>query len=368
MAAESDAHESSSDAEIVRKLDEHTPRTAWRILARNQARNLFDQVREIEAEGARPLTAAQQAQVTLIRQGIWRAVAAAAYTPARPQPAIRSAEAEQSRPWEALKDWYSGAGVETTWTELHRAEERLLLVQDSVIVKDRVAGIDAALRSNLKQDDVRLTPAAARLKAIAALGAAGMSATVREELRGYQQLANTASDEAHRNVRSLRNLLIVIGSSISLVLAIIAILHAIAPGFFNLSGPKPANGASAPDAIEVWEVLVVGALGGVIAAAFTISKLGGFSGPYRLPVYQALIRVPAGSAVALAAVLLLQSNQIKGLSPQSGLGLLAVALIFGYAPDVLLRMMDQKATTLLGQAQSKNDPSSPPASKPSATA
>ena len=78
--------------------------------------------------------------------------------------------------------------------------------------------------------------------------------------------------------------------------------------------------------------------------------------------------MPAGAAVSLAAVLLLQSGLIKGLTAQSGLAILGVALVFGYAPDILLRMMDQKATSLLGEAQSKNNPERPPLTQPRAGA
>lgn len=63
-------------------------------------------------------------------------------------------------------------------------------------------------------------------------------------------------------------------------------------------------------------------------------------------------------------MILVQSDQIKALSVQSGLGILAIALLFGYAPDVLLRSMDQKATSILGQAQSKDDPTRPPLATP----
>ena len=79
-----------------------------------------------------------------------------------------------------------------------------------------------------------------------------------------------------------------------------------------------------------------------------------------------LIRVPSGAAVALAAVLLVQSDLIKPFGAQTGLGVLAVALLFGFAPDVLLRLMDQKTAGLLGQAQSKDNPTRPPLTKPRA--
>jgi hypothetical protein len=337
---------SGSDEAILEKLDAFKLRTAWRVVARNQARALFDLVRE--AESTPGFTVEQQQLTTLIREGIARAVDAASFRPR----GVR----------EKLKDWYSGAGIETAWAELHRANERLLLVQSAVSVQDRVRTIDAALRNNLKSDDTRLTPATKRLEAIAQDGAAGVDPTARQELRDYEKLGNEASDDAHANVRSLRNLLIVIGVCTTAVLVLTALLHALAPGFLDLS--VAASSSAKPGAIEVWEVEIVGMLGGMIAAVFTIAKLGGFSGPYRLPVYQALIRVPAGSIVALAAVVLMQSKQISALSPQSGLSVLAVALVFGYAPDVLLRFMDQKATSLLGQAQSKNDPNRPPLTQP----
>jgi hypothetical protein len=339
--------EPDSNEAILASFGTFKLRTAWRVLARNRARALFDLVRE--AEGAPGFSTEQQGQTTLIREGIARAVEAASF---RPQ-GVR----------EKLKDWYSGAGIETAWAELHRASERLLLVQSAVAVQDRIRTIDADLRNNLKSDDTRLTPATKRLEAIAQGGAAGIDSTVRQELRDYEKLGNEAGDDAHTNVRSLRNLLIVICVCTTAVLVAIAVLHALASGFLGF-GTAQTAGSKSPAAPNVWEVEVVGMLGGMIAAVFTIAKLGGFSGPYRLPVYQALIRVPAGSAVALAAVVLMQSKQIGALSPQSGLSVLAVALVFGYAPDVLLRFMDQKATSLLGQAQGKNDPNRPPLTQP----
>jgi hypothetical protein len=242
----------------------------------------------------------------------------------------------------------------------------MLLIESPRAVKNRIPDIDTALRSNLKEDDTRLKPATARLTELAKFKPAELDDAAREELRHYQQTANYAGDEAHANVRAQRNLLIAVGLSVSLGLLLFAVLHAVAPGFIDLTGPAPAKGARHADAIEVWEAEGVGALGGLIAAVFTISRLGGFAGPYRLPVYQALIRVPAGAAVALAAVLLLQSDQIKALGAQTGLGVLVVALLFGYAPDVLLRFMDQKTTAILGQAQSKDNPARAPLAKPRA--
>lgn len=335
------AHEAAhTDEQLEARFNEHTPRTAWRILARNQARILFDLVREIESSEP-PLSAEQKAEARLIRECIGRAVWAASWKPHR----IR----------DVIKDWYSGASIETAWSELHSASEQLLLVQPVGRVLARVSDINAALRSNLKSDDPRLPVATAWLGTLKTT--ADITAEARDQLVGYQRIADIAGDEAHENVRSFRNLLIAVGGAITVALIALGVLHAVDPHFIDLATTDAGPHA---DAVELWQVEVVGALGGLIAAVFTVAKLGGFGGPYRLPAYQALIRVPAGAAVSIAAVVIVQSGQVKALDSQTGLGILAVALIFGYSPDVLLRLMDQKATAVLGQAQSKDDPARPP--------
>lgn len=61
-------------------------------------------------------------------------------------------------------------------------------------MKDRIAEVDAELRSNLKSDDPRLRPATERLKVLAEPNTV-MTPAVREELRGYHALANTTTDQ-----------------------------------------------------------------------------------------------------------------------------------------------------------------------------
>lgn len=338
------AGEPSSDEEIIEAFAGATPRSAWRILGRNQARVSYDLLRE--AEQAR-LTDEQRFEARLIRECLYRAITAACV---------------RQHGFQRLMDWYSGSSIETTWSELHQAGERMLLVQPVAAVKNRIGDIDASLRSNLKEDDVRLAPATKRLAELAHDESPAIE-SARDELRSYQEWADKAGDEAHANVRSLRDLLIAVGGSVVVVLVVLGTLNWISSGFLNLTGTLTHG---TPPPIGVWEIEAVAALGGMIAAVFTLAKLGGFGGPYRLPAYQALIRIPAGAAVGLAAVLLVQSGQVAALKAQHGLGVLSIALIFGYAPDVLLRFVDQRAASLLGQAQSKDNPAGPPASIPRA--
>lgn len=342
--ASSAVGETGPDADLREGLDNGVPRTAWRIGARNRARTVYAALLEAE-RGMVPLAPDDAA---LVRQAIWRGLVAACTT-----------SAGRFR----IHDWYSGAAIQTASSELHHASERLLLIQSADVVAGRIGEIDAELRSNLLQDDPRLKPATDRLAELATPRKTAFDTAERQELRRYQEVANAASEAAIANVRSFRNLLIVIGAGIVVVLLVLGFVHALAPDFLDLAEHSAGHHA---DAAEVWQIALIGAVGGMVAAVFTISKLGGFSGPYRLPVYQALIRIPSGALVALTAVVLTQSGQIQAIGAQSGLSILAIALLFGYAPNILLRFMDQRALTLLGHAQTKNDATRPPLTKPAA--
>jgi hypothetical protein len=340
------AHQPSSDAELEELFAKFKDRTAWRVLVRNEARSLLGRIQETEC--TRDLNACDQDEARRVRESIGRALEAVSYQP------LRGAR---------FSDWASGSGIETAWSELHGAGQRLLMIQSPEDVKARLGEIDAALRANLKEDDSRLAPASKRLAALSE-GPASDIELARSEIRQYLQTTDSAGDAAHANVRSFRNLLVLIGAVVAAAAIGLAVLHALVPGFLDLSGPAPAKGATHPDAIEPWQAVLAGATGGLVAALFSITRLGGYSGAYRLPAYQALIRIPAGALVGLVAAILLQAQFIDVLKPQFGLSLLAYALVFGYAPEVLLRYVDQRAQKVLGQAQTKNDPGRPALAKP----
>ncbi len=101
----------------------------------------------------------------------------------------------------------------------------------------------------------------------------------------------------------------------------------------------------------------MGAFGGAIAAVVAINRFSGFTDPYGLPLYQALVRIPMASATALFGVVLMQSGVLDALKPQSGTKILAYAVLFGYAQEPFLRMVDRQAGKVLDPARGKDDPS-----------
>jgi hypothetical protein len=87
-----------------------------------------------------------------------------------------------------------------------------------------------------------------------------------------------------------------------------------------------------------------------------LARLQGVTGPYNLAGYQAMLRVPMAGAVSLFGMVLLQSNTLAALKPVHGLELYAYAIIFGYAQEPLLRMIDKRAASVVESARSKDDP------------
>jgi hypothetical protein len=263
-------------------------------------------------------------------------------------------------PWRP-SEWYSGARIETAWASLHRAGEELIDLQDSTVVIAQIPDILAAIEASLKPDDPRATSFEPVLKAlIEAQQPLDLSPAARAQIRAARRAANVASDAAHGVVRRWRNLLLIVGLFVGVVVALLAVIHAFVPDFLSLDPP-----ARMADAVEVWAVEAVGAFGGAIAAVLAINRFSGFSDPYGLPLYQALLRIPMATATALLGVVLMQNSVIDALKPQTGTKLLAYAILFGYAQEPLLRLVDRQAGKVLDPARSKDDPVKPKPGQPS---
>ena len=120
-------------------------------------------------------------------------------------------------------------------------------------------------------------------------------------------------------------------------------------------------------------------VGGALAAAFAIRNLRGTSIPYDVPLALAFLKVPIGSLTAVAAILLLGGGFVPGLSElDSQRQILAYALVFGYAQQLVTQLIDKQAQSLMNAVPSKDPdgtqpshpapPASPTTSPPPAPA
>jgi hypothetical protein len=114
-----------------------------------------------------------------------------------------------------------------------------------------------------------------------------------------------------------------------------------------------------------WDIAVVelvGLVAAAIAAAAALRNVQGTSTPYSLPVALAVLKLPTGALTALLGLLLMRGGFVPGLSAlDSPAQIIAWALVFGYAQQLLTRFVDSQAQTVLeGAAGNTKDLAAPP--------
>jgi hypothetical protein len=285
-------------------------------------------------------------------------------------------------PLRQFRSWLTGEDVERAWSSLHAANQALVTVQDAATVRALVPDIYAAARAHLRAGDKRLIAFEEWFKR-QRHDDLDLSPGDRQMLKLTRQAAESASDEANVNLRGFRNVLAVALLLLTLIVVALAFAALIRPALFNLCGPtaptptaapspsgetgRCPSGENNPSGKDVVHVEVLGAFGGAMAAVFTVSRMKGIGGPYSLPAMQALLKLPAGSATALLGVLLLQNGLVTGFLPQRSGVISAYAVIFGYAQQVVTRLVDRQAGNVQGPARSRNDPAKPPTIDPGTT-
>jgi hypothetical protein len=263
------------------------------------------------------------------------------------------------RPFRALRDWYSGAALERTWLNIHRADEALLMIQSPGSVTREYVQTDAAFLATIGTQDPRYIQLAGALAEVKGVlldqqKPDQLTGILRSKLRAARNVANTTSDIAHETVRRWRNLLLIAGGVLAAFAAAVTIVPAFSPAFFSL---EPSGVTTSGDVAEPWQVALVGSLGGALAAVLALNRFSGFTDPAGLPVLQALLRIPTAAVTSLIGVLLMQTATLGALAPQKNMStVLAYSFFFGYAQEPLLRALDRQAGAVLDPARSKDEP------------
>lgn len=255
---------------------------------------------------------------------------------------------------QAIKQWWSGETITAAWESVHRAEAELAEIGTEA---DALAALPQ-LRSWMGQvitDSRVLATYEARFEQ-----AVKEEQTDRTLLRQAYQDTITANVEWHSSLRSFRNVLFSVAGGLALATVALGWWHALHPSFLSLcrttaatatthattfcfgDGAKPAGRA-------IFEILLIGAAGGLLSSAFLLGKLEHAPSRYNLLAPQIVLKAVAGSLTALVGVLLVQSHVI--LAPVGGdstAELLAYAAVFGFSQQLLTQFVDKRAGDLLG--------------------
>lgn len=250
-----------------------------------------------------------------------------------------------------IADWWTGAEVDGAWAELHTASQVLLTIQDPAVVKSQVADMAAIVVTALDPSDVRRQDFLKTLELLAP-ACRDISPADRAQLRAIRQACDSSSDGGHADARAFRNTLILVGSFLATVLAVVAIIAWLDPGFRSIFAADQTH----PGGWYVFELELIASLSGLTGAVLSLQRYTGFQYSYGLSFVQAFLKGVTGAATGLFGVLLVKSGITGSLSLKPGASTFVVAIVFGYAQYLFTRLIDQQANTILKSAGSRSDP------------
>ena len=270
-------------------------------------------------------------------------------------------------------DRWRGASVDLAYRSVHAAEVFLVDLLDDAHLEAIVPAVAARVQSVLDpMDPQRLAIDDLCRRAAMPPPTGGnpvMSADDRAAIKEAMRIGYEAVDKVHVRIRSFRNLLISAAVLIIILMALLVGLVALRPTAMpmcfkgqNVVGGRVdemfnvcPSGEHHPSGGDVLIVAGLGLLGGALAAAFSIRNVRGTSTPYDVPIALALLKPPLGALSAVAGIVLIGGAFIPGLSqldtqPQ----ILAYSLLFGYAQQLISRLIDNQAHNILNSVPSKD--------------
>ena len=253
-----------------------------------------------------------------------------------------------------FRSWWRGTLIEAAYQNLHAAESEIVALYNECELEAEFPEAIGRVEASLNRDDPRRT--------YAKTAGTGTLERQRAQLRKLIEVGHGAIDHQHSRLRSFRNVVLMtallIGFLVVLFIIFVTTYPEVLPLCFEPSAAGeqicPA-GADAPSAADVKVIALLGLLGGALAAAVSIRNMKGTSTPYDIPVALALLKVTAGSLTAIGAIIAIRGQFVPGLSDLDSQGqILAYALVFGYAQQLLTGLIDRRAQSLLDSVPSKD--------------
>jgi hypothetical protein len=249
-------------------------------------------------------------------------------------------------PTDWLGQWITGSAIEAAWRGLHLAEEEFVLHAQEDWVLERLSETQQALYTL----GILGPRATAAQRVVLETKADRLGKDERQALKATLGALNLRSDNSHSDVRTLRNILFSITTLLLFGLAALALAAAIAPIPFALCGVPAPSDCQAP---TVWQIEVAGGFGGLLSAVVFLSNLRAQNTPYTIWLYQGLLKVPTGAALAVILVFLVQTGLLGFLKPGTAY-VIPYAFVFGFAQQAATQLVDNWAGGIVGASSTSN--------------
>lgn len=247
-----------------------------------------------------------------------------------------------------LGSWWTGSSITEAWEAVHNAELSLLRIESDEWVLAFVPRLRDWLERTMVADDLRKDHEAT-LKTVERKPLK----VDRTKIGGVMADVIEANNRRYAGVRTFRNNLILITAMLVVLMVAIATWHVLNTDFISLcsegegQSAKCLDGGAKSHGADVWMVLLIGALGGLLSIAVGFTKGDDGASRFDPRTWQAFLKPATGAATALIAVLLLQSNFLLEPANPSQATFLAYAAIFGFSQQLLTQFVDKRAESLI---------------------
>jgi hypothetical protein len=281
-----------------------------------------------------------------------------------------------------LSNWWKGTLNDVGYRSLHAASAELAgLLTPREVRTALPEAIGRIQGSSLPGSDPRRLAAQQALARPETVDAA--------HLRQLITIGYEVADDAYARVRSFRNVVWLATALVVLIGGVFVGYVMAHPAFLPLCFDAPsgaattvvcptsqtllAPGAPVPTAPETPQdillVCLLGLLGATLSATVSLRKIRGSSDPYSVPVALTALKVPTGALTAIVALIAIQAGFVPGLSSlDSQAQIIAYALLFGYAQQVLTGLVDRQGASVLAGVPNKIHVASPAGTASSGTA
>jgi hypothetical protein len=250
-----------------------------------------------------------------------------------------------------LKSWWTGSSITEAWEFVHNAELSMLRIESDAWTMAFVPRLRDWLERTMDAGDLRKE----HEETLKAAEAADPPTVDRTKIGGVMADVIEANNHRYAGVRTFRNNLIMVTGMLIALLVVVATWHTLNSDFISLCAKSDGKNLtecldgekSGPHGMDVWMVLVLGALGGLLSIAFGFANGNDAATRFDPRTWQAFLKPVTGAATALVAVLLLQSNLLLEPADPSQATFLAYAAIFGFSQQLLTQFVDKRANALI---------------------
>jgi hypothetical protein len=295
------------------------------------------------------------------------------------------------RPLAKFVSFLTGASLERVNSQLDAVETDLLRLAPDPYLRGALPNLRAHVRNHLPKDDPRREQVEKIAQEVEASPGQELAPLARDQVLFAVREASLEARREIRRVRSFRNVLLLSAVFLMLGVAGITVLGVLSPGRVPMcfapdnemvvcpTTAEPVPGAAGAEggtnvspaqqarvdaqirtAAGPWDIPIVeiaGLLAAALASALALRSIQGTSTPYSLPVALAVLKLPSGALTAVLGLLLMRGGFIPGLSAlDSSAQIIAWAIVFGYAQQLLTRFLDQQANQVL---ENVGNPASP---------